>query len=66
MDYLTYKSRLDYLQEMIEKERLNSLENASQLFGCSKRTIKRMLSRLRDQGFDCYYCRKTRKFIKTS
>ena len=50
MDYLTYSERLNYLLEMIEKGQLLSLKQASEKFGCSESTIKRMLQTIRKQG----------------
>ncbi len=63
MNYLTYTERLNYLLEMIEKERLTSLQQAAEKFDCSKRTIIRMLNALREQGHDIYYCKITRKYF---
>ena len=60
MDYLTYTERLEQLLEMIEKGRLFSLKQASENFGCSQRTIIRMLNALREQGHDISYCKTTK------
>ena len=57
---MTYKERKEkeaYLLYLIEKGRLSSLEKVSDKFGCSKRTIRRMISNLREEGNTIYYCR---------
>ena len=67
MDYRSYEKRLDYILELINKNRFRSLENAASRFGCSTRTIKRMLNHLREKGHDIQYDRLQRKyFIKES
>lgn len=63
MDYQTYTEKLNYLHEMIEKERITSLQQAVDKFECSKRTIKRMLKILREQGHEVYYCKKCQKYF---
>lgn len=63
MNYLTYTERLNYLLEMIEKEQLLSLKQASEKFECSQRTIIRMLNTLREKGHDIYYCKTTKKYF---
>jgi predicted DNA-binding transcriptional regulator YafY len=63
MNYLTYTERLNYMLEMIEKGQLLSLKQASEKFGCSQRTIIRMLNTLREQGHDISYCKVARKYF---
>lgn len=63
MDYLTYSEKLNCLLEMIQKERLLSLKQVSEKFECSKRTIKRRLKALRDQGYPINYSKKTGKYF---
>ncbi|MCF8303279.1 MAG: HTH domain-containing protein [Bacteroidales bacterium] len=63
MDYLTYSEKLNYLLEMIEKGQLFSLKQASEKFGCSQRTIIRMINTLREQGHNINYCKTTRKYF---
>ncbi|MBP7210657.1 MAG: HTH domain-containing protein [Paludibacteraceae bacterium] len=63
MNYLTYTERLNYLLEMIEKGKLNSLQQAAEKFDCSQRTIKRMLKTLRMRGYNIEYCKATKKFF---
>jgi len=64
MNFLERKEKLDYLLEMIEKERLISLKQAAEKFECSKRTIKRMISDLRNMGYDITYCKRRKRFYK--
>jgi len=47
---------------MIKKGQLLSLKQASEKFGCSESTIKRMLKTLREQEYRIRYCKKTRKY----
>ncbi len=63
MNYLTYTEKLNYLLEMIEKERLTSLQQAAEKFDCSQRTIKRLLKTLRMQGNNIEYCKSAKKFL---
>lgn len=64
MNYLDYHSKITYLKGNIQKGRICSLEEIAIKFECSERTIKRMLSNLREQGFNVQYCRKLNKFLK--
>lgn len=63
-DYITYNKRLNYLLEMIQKGRLSSLEQAAHKYECSKRTIKRMISMLREQGHNIGYCKAQGRFLE--
>ena len=63
MDYRSYQKRLAYVLELIEKNRFVSLEFAAKRFGCSTRTVKRMLNHLRDQGHDIQYDRTHKKYF---
>jgi DeoR/GlpR family transcriptional regulator of sugar metabolism len=63
MDYRSYEKRLEYILEMIEKNRFRSVENAAAKFSCSTRTVKRMLNHLRDQGHDIQFDRLQKKYF---
>ncbi len=63
MNYLTYNEKINYLLEMIEKERLTSMKQASEKFECSRSTIKRMIKTLREQGHSIKYCHKTKIYF---
>ena len=64
MDFLSYEKRLLYILELIEKDRFGSLDGVSKRFGCSSRTVKRMISVLREKGHDIRYDRRKRKYLK--
>jgi len=64
MDYLTYSKRIKYLIELIEKGQLESCGQAAEKFGCSERTIRRMLNRIRDEGIEVSYSKTGRYYIK--
>jgi DeoR/GlpR family transcriptional regulator of sugar metabolism len=63
MDYRSYEKRLEYILEMITKNRFRSSEDAAAKFGCSTRTVKRMLNHLRDQGHDIRFDRLQKKYF---
>jgi len=63
MDFLERKEKLDYLLDLIKKGRCFSLCQISQKFNCSERTIKRMISLLREDGHNIQYCKIKKKFI---
>jgi predicted DNA-binding transcriptional regulator YafY len=63
MDYRSYQTRLNYVLELIEKNRFISVESAAKRFSVSTRTVKRMLDHLRDQGHDVQYDRKKKKYF---
>ncbi|MFI5162353.1 MAG: hypothetical protein ACHQHN_13825 [Sphingobacteriales bacterium] len=62
MDYRAYEKRLAYTLEMIQKNRFRSLTETAKRFDCSTRTVKRMLSHLRDRGNDIQYDRLQKKY----
>lgn len=64
MRYLIKKQKMDYLLEMIEKERCYSIDQVSRKFDCSTRTVKRMISELKEEGHNINYCPISRKFFK--
>jgi DeoR/GlpR family transcriptional regulator of sugar metabolism len=63
MDYLTYTNRLEYLSEMINKKQLSSPAEAAELFDCSEKTIRNMINRLREKGFNIKYDREEKKYL---
>lgn len=62
MDYLSYEKRLEYILELIQKNRFRSTENIAKSFGCSTRTVKRMISHLRESGHAIKYDRLNKKY----
>ncbi|MGP2550131.1 HTH domain-containing protein [Mucilaginibacter rubeus] len=63
MDYRSYEKRLDYVLELITKNRFRSIETVAQNFSCSTRTIKRMINHLRDRGHDIIYDKRLKKYL---
>lgn len=62
MDYRSYEKRLDYILELIIKNRFRAIESVANRFSCSTRTVKRMLNHLRDRGHDIRYNRLEKKY----
>ncbi|MFO7827404.1 MAG: HTH domain-containing protein [Bacteroidales bacterium] len=62
MKFTERKKKLDYLLEMIEKGRCFSLKQVAEKYGCSERTVRRMITELKEDGYNIYYCRVLRKF----
>ena len=63
MDYRSYQKRLEYVLELIQKNRFLSIEATAKRFQCSTRSVKRMLNHLRDQGHDIHYDRQQKKYF---
>lgn len=63
MDYLTYSRRLAYLKEKIEKGRLSSPNDLTDKWSCSEKTIRNMINRLREEGFQIEYCMKSKRYV---
>jgi biotin operon repressor len=64
MKFTERKQKLEYLLIMIEKGRCISLQQVSEKYGCSKRTIRRMMVELKEEGHAICYCKTTQKFYK--
>lgn len=62
MRFSERKQKSDYLLEMIEKGRCVSLKQIAYTFHISRRTAKRMIAELREQGHLIAYCRSSRRF----
>ena len=63
MDFRSYEKRLDYILELIKKNRFRTIADAAERFSCSTRTVKRMLDHLRDRGHEITYDRLQKKFL---
>lgn len=63
MDYITYAERLDYLLEMIEKERLFSPQQIASKFNCCDKTARNMINALRARGNKIEYCKTLAKYL---
>jgi len=63
MDYIQKKERLDYLLEVIKKERCNTIKDIVLKFDISQRTAKRMIATLRDMGHQITYSKFSNKYF---
>ncbi|WP_298344599.1 DeoR family transcriptional regulator [uncultured Algibacter sp.] len=63
MTYPERKEKEKHLLYLIEQKRLCSIEKVANDYGCSIRTVKRMLENLRNEGKTIVYCRKTSKYF---
>lgn len=63
MDYIQKKERLDYLLELIKKERCNTIKDIALKFDISQRTAKRMIATLRDMGHQISYSKFSNKYF---
>ncbi|MHA7944859.1 HTH domain-containing protein [Formosa sp. 3Alg 14/1] len=57
MTYSERKEKEKYLLYLIKNNRFISLEKTAIDFNCSKRTIRRMIASLRDEGHYICYCK---------
>lgn len=57
MTYSERKEKEKHLLYLIEQQRLCSLEKVANDFECSKKTVKRMICSLREEGYNIVYCR---------
>jgi biotin operon repressor len=57
---MTYKERKEkekHLLYLIKQNRLRCLDKTAEDFNCCKKTIRRMISDLREDGYDIVYSR---------
>jgi predicted DNA-binding transcriptional regulator YafY len=66
MNFHERKQTLEYLLDLIEKERCFTIEFISEKFNCSVRTAKRMIAELKEEGNEIKFCRIEKKFKKIS
>tara|TARA_B110000908_G_C10098165_1_gene377288 strand:- start:190 stop:402 length:213 start_codon:yes stop_codon:yes gene_type:complete len=64
MRYLERKQKMEYLLEMIEKNRCISLKQIADKYGCSERTVGRMIAHLKEEGNAITYCKMSKKYTK--
>ena len=62
MKFTQRKRKLEYLLEKIQKGRCLSLEGIASGFHVSKRTAKRMIAELREEGHFIVYCKSSKRF----
>lgn len=63
MTYSERKEKEKHLLYLIEHKRLYSLEKVASDYECSVRTVKRMLTNLREEGYAITYCRKKNNYF---
>ena len=63
MDFLTYSEKLDNIKYYIESNSFATAIALSLKLGVSKRTILRMVDRLRSKGINIIYCNKKKKYF---
>ena len=63
MSYLKYIEREERLMKLVELECTGSTEKVGKLLGVTSRTIKRMISSLRDRGVNIEFCRIKNSYI---
>ena len=63
MTYSERKEKEKHLLYLIENKRLTSLEKVANDYGCSLRTVERMLKELREEGYNIAFCRKSNKYF---
>lgn len=62
MTYAERKEKEKYLLYLIKHNRLTSLEQVANDFGCCEKTIRRMINDLRYDGHNIIYCRRNKKY----
>ncbi|WP_111310032.1 helix-turn-helix domain-containing protein [Confluentibacter sediminis] len=63
MTYSERKEKEAHLLYLIEHKRLSNLEKIANDYGCSVRTVERMLKELREEGYNISFCRKSNKYL---
>jgi len=63
MDYIKYTQRLEYLLDLINKGQVSSPKIVAERFYCSEKTIRNMINRLREKGYNIYFSRGIKKYV---
>ena len=63
MRFIERKKKLEYLLYLISKGRMLSIRQIAEKYGCSNRTVKRMISDLKEEGYKISYSKSLKKFI---
>ena len=63
MSYIEYKKREELIITLVEQERTGSTSELSERIGVSQRTIKRIISNLRNDNHQIVYSRKKMSYI---
>jgi predicted DNA-binding transcriptional regulator YafY len=63
MNFTERKRKIDYLLELINKNKCITPDQVAQKFGCSARTVKRMIAILREEGHNIKFCKISSKYV---
>lgn len=63
MDYISKLKRVEYIRELIEKEKAESPKQLAEKLGCSDKTVRNIINALRDEGIDICYCKAAKKYL---
>jgi Mn-dependent DtxR family transcriptional regulator len=63
MDYITYSEKLENIKYFIESKICVNAVSLSLKLGIPKRTVLRMVEKLRQKGVDIIYCKKQKKYF---
>jgi len=63
MDYHTYTQKLNHIKWLATRKMTGSPQVLANKLGVSRRTVERMLMRLRDMGENIHYCRRTGSYV---
>jgi DeoR/GlpR family transcriptional regulator of sugar metabolism len=63
MNFLIYSERLEYILDLIKKEKLSSPTQLAEKFDWSGKTTQRMIDRLKEKGHPIIYCKRNKKYF---
>jgi len=63
MTFKERKEKLNYLLYLLEQNRLCALDCVADKFGCSRRTVERMLNDLKNEGHDIRFSKQKQKYF---
>jgi len=63
MNYQERKEKMEYLLYLLQKGGVRSTGEIAGKFGCSKRTVERMIKELKQEGYNIKYSRITGKYL---
>jgi len=63
MTYPEYSKRLDYLKEKLNTGSVGSPQSIADRWGCSEKTVRNMINRLREDGLEIRYDRRLGKYF---
>ncbi|MFZ2906545.1 MAG: helix-turn-helix domain-containing protein [Cyclobacteriaceae bacterium] len=63
MQFDKYNQRIQYLQELIEKQRTGTPKELAGRLGISERMVYRYIDLLKDQGRPVHFCNKRKSYF---